>query len=86
MFRKKFTGEKLHNEDQDGINRTAPHRRHPTEQSGERTQNTGTPIDREHPQGGLSHKLPFPPAQGRKRGKYNFKAPAQEAAFTKVSQ
>ena len=86
MFGKKFAGEELCNEDQDGINRAAPHCGHPTEQPGERTQNTGASIDREHPQGGLAHKLPFSPTKGRKRSKYNFKAPAQEAAFTKVSQ
>ena len=37
MFRKKFAGEKFHNEDQDSINRAAPHRGHPPEQPGERT-------------------------------------------------
>lgn len=36
MLFKKFTGEKLHNEDQDSIDGTAPHRRHPLEQPGER--------------------------------------------------
>ena len=81
MSFKKFAGEKFRSEDQDGINCAAPYYGQMLEQLGERT-----PIDREHPQGGLSHELPFPPAQGRKCGKYNFKAPSKKAAFTKVSQ
>lgn len=36
VFRKKFTGDELRNEDQNGIDCTAPHRGHLFEQPGER--------------------------------------------------
>lgn len=83
-FLQKRAGKVLHAEDTVHIDQASGKKIFPLEKSGDGTDQGGHAVNGEHPDGGLSHKLKFPAAEGVQTGPEDLQTPACDAAFQKI--
>lgn len=76
----KSAGKKFTRKNKNGINAAPDHCGKSLEKAEKGRKEAGTSIDGEHPERSFSFEGKISPSQGVKRSKYNFQAPAGDAA------
>ncbi len=83
-FLKPQSGRKFTGEDHAGIHQTTEYEVMTAQRAGERSEQGGEPVDREHPDGGRAGQAQVSLAESVKRGKEHFEKPAQQSAMNIV--